>query len=122
MNSDDGGHRAEVRTAADPGPAAVDDPRTSRTVIEITDPCGLHMRTAQRFAGVAGRFRADVRVHRAGQWADGKSVLDLMVLAAGCGSRLEVEARGPDAEAATTSLADVEGVTRVADGARPAGR
>jgi len=122
VSTDDSGHRAEDRAAPDPAAAVPEAPRTSRIGIEVIDPSGLHMRAAERFARAAGRFRAEVRVSRDGRRADGKSILDLMVLAAACGSRLEVEARGPDADAAAASLADVEGVTRVADGAAPAGR
>ena len=62
---------------------------------------------AARFSELARRFDAEVRVRCAGAGADGKSALDLICLAAGEGTMLELEAHGPDAEEAVTALADL---------------
>ncbi|WP_169972601.1 HPr family phosphocarrier protein [Tautonia rosea] len=78
-----------------------------RRRVEITNPYGLHLRPAEKFVGLAGKFRAEVRVHYEGRDCNGKSILDLMTLAAECGSWLELEARGPDAEAAITALVEL---------------
>ena len=72
---------------------------------EIADPYGLHMRLAGLFTQAVGQFRSQIRVRFDGRDADGKSILDLMCLAAACGSRLEIEARGTDAESAVATLA-----------------
>jgi phosphocarrier protein len=71
---------------------------------EITNAYGLHLRAAQRFVVEARRFRADVRVSSNGRTVDGKSILDLMTLAAGCGVRIAIEADGPDAAEAVDAL------------------
>ncbi|MEW4571049.1 HPr family phosphocarrier protein [Tautonia sp. JC769] len=78
-----------------------------RRRVEITNPYGLHLRPAEKFVGLAGQFRADVRVRYEGRDCNGKSILDLMTLAAECGSWLELEAQGPDAEAAVTALVEL---------------
>lgn len=87
-----------------PGDDAV--PTVRRPVV-ILNPLGLHLRPAGQFVGLARRFAAEIRVHRDGLCVDGKSILDFAMLAAGCGTHLELEARGPDAEAALAALADL---------------
>ena len=79
----------------------------ARCPVIILNPVGLHLRPADLFVGVAKQFSAEIRVHRDGRAADGKSILDLAMLAAECGTRLELEARGPDADAARAALADL---------------
>ena len=73
--------------------------------VEITNSLGLHLRPADKFVKLALRYQAEIRVHYNGNQFNGKSILDLTTLAAECGTRLEVEARGPDAEAAIEALA-----------------
>jgi phosphocarrier protein len=75
---------------------------------EIVNEHGLHLRAADRFVRLAKQFRADVRVRCDGRPpVDGKSILDLAILAAVCGTALELEAEGPDAEAAIAALAEL---------------
>lgn len=76
-----------------------------RRQVEISDPCGLRMRTAAQFIGLAGRFRSDVWIIHDGRRYNGKSMRDLMTMVAECGTRLELEAHGPDAQAAVAALA-----------------
>src|SRR4051812_47999824 len=78
---------------------------TARCPVVVLNPYGLHMRPADRFVGLARRFAAEIRVYRDGLAVNGKSILDLATLAAACGTRLDLEARGPDAEAALAALA-----------------
>ncbi|QEH32276.1 Phosphocarrier protein HPr [Aquisphaera giovannonii] len=81
------------------------EPRTSLIrLARVDESLGLHLRVAARFAAMARRFAAEVRVRLDGAEADGKSVLDLMCLGAACGAVLELEARGEDAEAALAAL------------------
>lgn len=75
--------------------------------VEITNFLGLHVRPAMRFVEVASRFASDVRVRHNDRDFNGKSLLDLTMMAAECGTRLEVVARGPDADAAVAALADL---------------
>jgi phosphocarrier protein HPr len=75
--------------------------------VEITNSLGLHMRPANKFVELALQFQSEIRVHYNGNEYNGKSILELTSLAAECGSRLELEARGPDAPAAIEALADL---------------
>lgn len=83
------------------------DPPVARRQVEITNALGLHMRPADKFVKLALRFQAEVRVIHNGNEYNGKSILDLTSLAAECGTRLELEARGADAEQAVASLAEL---------------
>jgi phosphocarrier protein len=65
---------------------------------------GLHARPAGRFAALAARFESDISVARAGEWVDARSVLSLLSLAAGPGTRLRLRAVGRDAEEAVETL------------------
>lgn len=77
----------------------------ARRQIEITNSLGLHLRPADKFVKLAIQFQSDVRVLYNGSHFNGKSILDLTSLAAECGARLELEARGDDAEQAVEALA-----------------
>ena len=58
---------------------------------------GLHARPAAMFVKISNRFRSDVWVEKDGEQVDGKSIMGLMMLAAGKGSKLKVIAEGEDA-------------------------
>jgi len=83
-------------------------PRASRQVVVI-DPLGLHLRPAARLVILAKSFLSDIRVMCKGTVADGRSLLELIVLAAGGGTTVEIVAVGPDAEEAVIALADLIG-------------
>jgi phosphocarrier protein HPr len=68
---------------------------------------GLHARAAATFVRILQGLDVEIRVRWDGQTANGLSILDLMALGAPCGSVLEVEVRGNDAEAALTALTKV---------------
>ncbi|MHC4832724.1 MAG: HPr family phosphocarrier protein [Planctomycetota bacterium] len=74
--------------------------------VSIANRLGLHARPATAFAQAAGRFRASVEVRRCDgrEWVDGKSIMQLLMLAATAGTELEIRARGDDAAEATTAL------------------
>jgi len=73
----------------------------------VRSDLGLHARPAGQFVTLAGRFECDVKVCRGGEWVDGRSVLSLLSLAAGPGTRLRVRAVGPDAAAAVKALGEL---------------
>jgi phosphocarrier protein len=76
--------------------------------VEITNALGLHLRPADKFARLANSFAGtEIRVRHKGQEFNGKSILELAMLAAECGTQLELEARGPDAEAALDALVEL---------------
>jgi phosphocarrier protein len=81
------------------------DPSVARRQVEITNDFGLHLGPAAKFVKLASQFRSDIRVSHNGKEINGKSILDLTLLAAECGSRLEIEASGPDATEALDALA-----------------
>ena len=73
----------------------------------IIDPLGLHLRHAAKLVSVAQSFGSEIRVICKGTTANGKSILDLVTLAAECDSMLDIVAYGPDAEEAVTALTDL---------------
>jgi phosphotransferase system HPr (HPr) family protein len=68
--------------------------------VAVANPHGLHMRPAAAFAETAKRFRAAVTVTHGDKTADGKSSWELIMLVAGPGAELTVEACGADDAAA----------------------
>ena len=85
-----------------------DDHSAVRRQVEIVNPLGLHLRPADKFVRLASSFTdTDVQVHYKGQAYNGKSLLELTMLAAELGSLLEIEARGPAAAKAVDALADL---------------
>jgi phosphocarrier protein HPr len=75
----------------------------ARTV-EIVNKRGLHARASAKFVKAASAFEAEVRVSKDGQTVDARSIMGLMMLAAGPGCCIEIEAEGADAEAAVAAL------------------
>jgi phosphocarrier protein HPr len=76
-------------------------------VVVLTRESGLHVRPATLFMETAKRFHSSVRVRKDGETADGKSAISLMMLEAGAGAELHVEADGVDEVAAVTALVDL---------------
>ena|SRR5436190_4202606 len=72
--------------------------------ITIVNRLGMHARPAALFVKVASRFRSDVWVKKEGEEVSGKSIMGLMMLAAGKGSKLQVRCEGPDADRAMEEL------------------
>jgi phosphocarrier protein HPr len=75
-----------------------------RRTMHIKNRLGLHARAAAQFVQTANQYGAEVAVTKEGQTINGKSIIGLMMLAAACGSSIEVVAEGPDAEAAMAAL------------------
>ena len=80
--------------------------RAVRTV-EIVNERGLHARASAKFVKLAGGFDAEVTVTRDGQSVDARSIMGLMMLAAGPGCHIEIVAEGSEAEAAVDALAEL---------------
>ena len=72
--------------------------------VEIKNEDGLHMRPAMQFVDVASKFSCDVRVSNPECNADGKSIMQMTMLAATQGSKLKIRAEGADAEDAIAAL------------------
>jgi phosphocarrier protein HPr len=72
--------------------------------IGIVNRLGLHARPAAMFVRIASRYRSEVWVAKEGEEVNGKSIMGLMMLAAGQGSKLHIRCEGPDADKAMAEL------------------
>jgi phosphocarrier protein len=75
--------------------------------VEICNERGLHARASAKFVKMSGGFDAEVTVTRDGQTVDARSIMGLMMLAAGPGCSIEIAAEGPEAQAAVDALAEL---------------
>ncbi|MEW5862874.1 MAG: HPr family phosphocarrier protein [Pseudomonadota bacterium] len=73
--------------------------------VEIVNKLGLHARASAKLTQTAGNFSSEIWLSRNGRRVNAKSIMGVMMLAAGQGTRLTIEAQGPDAEAAIAALA-----------------
>ena len=64
--------------------------------IEIKNKRGLHARAAAKFVHTAARFKSDIKIRKGDEEVDGKSILGILLLAAGRGSVIRVRADGED--------------------------
>jgi len=78
-----------------------------RCCATIVNERGLHARAAAKFVKLADSFDAMVTVERNGTAVDGRSIMGLMMLAAGPGAELQLCATGAQAEAAIAALSDL---------------
>ncbi len=76
----------------------------ARTQVEIVNERGLHARASAKFVKLSGAYQSSVQVTRDDQTVDAMSIMGLMMLAAGPGATLTIEAEGPDADAAVEAL------------------
>jgi phosphocarrier protein HPr len=72
--------------------------------VEIVNQLGLHARASAKLTQLASSFQSDVWFSRNGRRVNGKSIMGVMMLAAGIGSKVEVETSGADEEAAYTAI------------------
>jgi phosphocarrier protein HPr len=71
---------------------------------EIVNKLGLHARASAKLTQLAGDFSSEVWLSRNGRRVNAKSIMGVMMLAAGKGSRIMVEAEGEDADAALAAV------------------
>jgi phosphocarrier protein len=74
------------------------------STITINNKLGLHARASAKFTKLAGSFACDVFVSRNGRRVNAKSIMGVMMLAAGMGSIIEIETLGADEDKAMTAL------------------
>lgn len=74
------------------------------TSVTIVNRLGLHARPAMDFVDCASRFACDIRVRKGAETVDGKSIMEMMMLAATKGTVLEIVAQGQGAQAACDAL------------------
>ena len=75
-----------------------------RTTVRISNKLGLHARASAKLSKLAGSFRSDIFLSRNGRRVNAKSIMGVMMLAAGVGSEIELETDGEDEAAAMTAL------------------
>jgi phosphocarrier protein len=68
--------------------------------VTIMNRLGLHARPSAMFVKVCSRFKCDIWVEKDGEQVNGKSIMGLMMLAAGLGSKLKITCEGADADKA----------------------
>lgn len=75
--------------------------------IVISNKLGLHARAAAKLTELAGQFQSDIHVARAEQRVNAKSIMGVMMLAAGLGVEVTVDAEGPDADQALAAISQL---------------
>lgn len=95
-----------TQTSGTSAPGDGDGEACVRQVL-VANQLGLHARPASQIAREAQTFAADISLVGQGQTVDAKSILDVLTLAAGPGSTLEIRATGADAEAAVERISQL---------------
>ena len=75
-----------------------------RTTVTISNKLGLHARASAKLTKLAGSFRSEIHLSRNGRRINAKSIMGVMMLAAGLGSEVEIETDGADEQAAMDGL------------------
>ena len=75
-----------------------------KTPTTISNKLGLHARASAKLTKLAGSFRCEVWMSKGERRINAKSIMGVMMLAAGIGSKVEIETDGPDEEAAMQAL------------------
>ena len=75
--------------------------------IIINNKLGLHARAAAKFVRIASGFQSEIMIHLGNREVSGKSIMGIMMLAAGKGTEINIITIGPDENEAMTSLEDL---------------
>jgi len=75
-----------------------------KTTVTISNKLGLHARASAKLTKIAGSHRCDVWMSRGDRRINAKSIMGVMMLAAGIGSTVEIETNGPDEQAAMDAI------------------
>ncbi|KAB7742685.1 HPr family phosphocarrier protein [Parvibaculum sedimenti] len=87
-----------------PADAEAEASRPESRLLNIVNTRGLHARASAKFVQCAEKFDAEVKVSKEGNSVSGTSIMGLMMLAAGPGCCILIEAEGPEAKAALDAL------------------
>jgi phosphocarrier protein len=80
---------------------------TVTRTVDIVNARGLHARASAKFVKLASTFDAEVTVSRDGTTVDARSIMGLMMLAAGPGCQIDIAAEGPEAQPAVDALVEL---------------
>ena len=72
--------------------------------LTLINKLGLHARAAAKFVSLASGFESEITISRNGKTVNGKSIMGVMMLAASCGTTIEINANGNDAEQALQQI------------------
>lgn len=72
--------------------------------VEIKNKLGLHARAAAKLVHTAARFRSDIKIRKGDEEVDGKSILGILLLAAGRGTTIIIKANGDDEAEAVDAI------------------
>ena len=75
-----------------------------RSTVTISNKLGLHARASAKLTKLAGGFKSEIHLARNGRRINAKSIMGVMMLAAGLGSEVEIESEGDDQQAALDAL------------------
>ena len=75
-----------------------------RSTVTISNKLGLHARASAKLTKLAGSFKSEMHLSRNGRRINAKSIMGVMMLAAGLGSEVEIESEGDDQQAALDAL------------------
>jgi len=78
-----------------------------QTQIEISNKLGLHARASAKLTKLAGSFKSEIHLSRNGRRVNAKSIMGVMMLAAGVGTRIDIEVEGPDEQEAMAALREL---------------
>ncbi|MNK42772.1 Phosphocarrier protein HPr [compost metagenome] len=78
-----------------------------QVTVGICNQRGLHARASAKFVKLASSFESEIRVTRDGVTVDARSIMGLLMLGAGIGCGVDIEAEGPDAAEAIEALSDL---------------
>lgn len=80
-----------------------------RQPLDIINKLGLHARAASKFVKLASGFQSEIRLRKGEREANGKSIMGVMMLAASCGTKLELLIDGQDEQQALVALQELVG-------------
>jgi phosphocarrier protein HPr len=75
-----------------------------RSTLRISNKLGLHARASAKLTKLAGSFACELHLSRNGRRVNAKSIMGVMMLAAGMGTEVELEAEGADEQAAADAI------------------
>jgi phosphocarrier protein HPr len=78
-----------------------------KETVPIINKLGLHARAAAKLVSTATRYSSEIKVVRNGKEVDGKSIMSVMMLAASCGTDVDIIVEGADEEIAITALKEL---------------
>jgi phosphocarrier protein len=76
----------------------------AKATVKINNKLGLHARASAKLSKLAGSFRSEVSLSRNGRRVNAKSIMGVMMLAAGLGAEVEIDTEGEDEDAAMAAL------------------